>query len=271
MLTLIGAAIGLALAAGVLRAFNVSGLIAHTQFAAQPPDLPLRSGDRRLLRPLLGRLSGLADVEAPPRPSAPREVRMIRHLFKLVWNRKRSNALMILEICVSFLVVFGVATLGLFFLDNYRRAARVRLEDRSGASASASGAARRACPARELRRAAGDLRAAAAGGPGAGARGGGGGFVGRPLRSGRMVQHRTRSRGRRVDMDADRATVGFDKAMGLELVAGRWFEEADAALAWRPIVIDRDLARAAYGAENPVGKPFAEPAPESARSASSAW
>ena len=45
---------------------------------------------------------------------------MIRHLLKLVWNRKRSNALMILEICVSFLVVFVVATLGLFFLDNYR-------------------------------------------------------------------------------------------------------------------------------------------------------
>ena len=46
---------------------------------------------------------------------------MIRHLLKLVWNRKRSNALIILEICASFLVVFVVATLGLFFLDNYRR------------------------------------------------------------------------------------------------------------------------------------------------------
>ncbi|HET9677781.1 MAG TPA: hypothetical protein VFP21_09790, partial [Solirubrobacterales bacterium] len=45
---------------------------------------------------------------------------MIRHLLKLVWNRKRSNALMILETCVSFLVVFGVATLGLFFLANSR-------------------------------------------------------------------------------------------------------------------------------------------------------
>ena len=32
VLTLIGAAIGLALAAAVLRAFNVSGLIPHTQF-----------------------------------------------------------------------------------------------------------------------------------------------------------------------------------------------------------------------------------------------
>ncbi len=46
---------------------------------------------------------------------------MMRHLFKLVWNRKRSNALIILEIFFSFLVVFIVATLGVYFWDNYRR------------------------------------------------------------------------------------------------------------------------------------------------------
>ena len=38
-------------------------------FSDQRPDLPLRSGDRSLLRPLLGGLSRLADVEAPPRPA----------------------------------------------------------------------------------------------------------------------------------------------------------------------------------------------------------
>ena len=39
---------------------------------------------------------------------------MIRHLFKLVWNRKRTNVLIILEIFFSFLVVFLVSTLGIF-------------------------------------------------------------------------------------------------------------------------------------------------------------
>ena len=37
---------------------------------------------------------------------------MTRHLLKLVWNRKRTNALIILEIFFSFLVVFLVATWG---------------------------------------------------------------------------------------------------------------------------------------------------------------
>ena len=33
---------------------------------------------------------------------------MIRHLRKLVWNRKRSTALLMLEIAISFLVLVGV-------------------------------------------------------------------------------------------------------------------------------------------------------------------
>ena len=36
---------------------------------------------------------------------------MIRHLLKLVWARKRANALLIVEIFFSFLVVFAVVTL----------------------------------------------------------------------------------------------------------------------------------------------------------------
>ena len=35
---------------------------------------------------------------------------MTRHIFKLVWNRKSANALVILEIFMSFLVVFAVSS-----------------------------------------------------------------------------------------------------------------------------------------------------------------
>ena len=35
---------------------------------------------------------------------------MIRHLLKLVWNRKRTNALIIAEIFLSFIVIFAVLT-----------------------------------------------------------------------------------------------------------------------------------------------------------------
>lgn len=36
---------------------------------------------------------------------------MLNHIFKLVWQRKRSNFLMMLEIAVSFLILFGIWTL----------------------------------------------------------------------------------------------------------------------------------------------------------------
>jgi putative ABC transport system permease protein len=184
---------------------------------------------------------------------------MIRHLFKLVWNRKRSNALMILETCVSFLVVFGVATLGLFFLDNYRVPLGYDWKPvwnvgigfgRSEASSPGATAAQQATFTRLLQ----EVRALAPVEAAAGTwvvpfdQGGWGTSV--------------EARGRRVLTEADRATVGFDKALGLEMVAGRWFEEADATLAWQPVVIDRDLARAAFGAENPIGQTFSDTRPD---------
>ena len=42
---------------------------------------------------------------------------MIKHLFKLIWNKKKQNSLLITEIFVSFLVVFAVFTL---LVNNYK-------------------------------------------------------------------------------------------------------------------------------------------------------
>ena len=46
---------------------------------------------------------------------------MIRHLFKLIWNRKRASALVIVEIFVCFLVLFAVLTLSIYSYQNYQR------------------------------------------------------------------------------------------------------------------------------------------------------
>ncbi len=44
---------------------------------------------------------------------------MLRHLFRLMWNRKRTNLLLITEIVCSFVVLFGVATILLRLGTNY--------------------------------------------------------------------------------------------------------------------------------------------------------
>jgi len=44
---------------------------------------------------------------------------MIRHLIKLIWNKKRKNALLIVEIFLSFLVFFAIMSFGIHKFDNY--------------------------------------------------------------------------------------------------------------------------------------------------------
>src|SRR3954469_6481929 len=46
---------------------------------------------------------------------------MFRHLFKLIWNKKKQNFLMITEMFVSFLVIFAVFSLLVFYYHNYKQ------------------------------------------------------------------------------------------------------------------------------------------------------
>lgn len=45
---------------------------------------------------------------------------MLRHLFTLMWNRKRANGLLILEIFLAFVVLFVVGSVGVYYWRNYR-------------------------------------------------------------------------------------------------------------------------------------------------------
>jgi putative ABC transport system permease protein len=46
---------------------------------------------------------------------------MFKHLFKLIWNKKKQNFLLMSEMLVSFLVIFAVFTLMVFYYTNYRK------------------------------------------------------------------------------------------------------------------------------------------------------
>ena len=121
ILTLLGGAIGLVLSGLVLRAHEPERLHRALGVHHQRPRLRLRRADRVRLRRPFGRLSGLADGAAPPRRGPQgRTVAMTRHLVRLIWNRKRQNLLLTIEILCAFLVVFVVALFGLTFAVNAR-------------------------------------------------------------------------------------------------------------------------------------------------------
>jgi putative ABC transport system permease protein len=65
--------------------------------------------------------------------------------------------------------------------------------------------------------------------------------------------------GRSVQMEFAEFTDGAREVLRLEVVKGRWFEPADDALPWRPLVVDEQFAREAYGDEDPIGKRFGVP------------
>ncbi len=176
---------------------------------------------------------------------------MIKHLCRLVWNRKRSSFLLVIEIFFSFLVLFVVMTLGAYYLDNYRRplgyvnenvlSVAIDLNQTSDDYWSPEQVATvhqlylTARDCEEVETVAGALSVPYD-------------FGGRS--SGMEIQ------GKEVMVGVNEVSDEFKEVMGLQLIAGRWFEKADEALHWQPIVINQKLSRELFDNEDPVGQYF---------------
>lgn len=179
---------------------------------------------------------------------------MIRHLLRLVWNRKRSNALVITEIFFSFLVMFGVATMALHLWTNARRSLGfdwqlvwlVSVDMGEGGEAGEVQSRTVQQLLREVRALA-PVEAIAA-------------SVVSPYANSTWMTGFSLGK-RQVNAELSHVSVGFDRVFGLHLVAGRWFHEGDDRQNWRPVVIDQDLAREVFGAADPLGKVLHKPEP----------
>jgi putative ABC transport system permease protein len=175
---------------------------------------------------------------------------MLIHLLKMVWNRKRGNALLVVEIFFTFLVVFAVSLAAAYLLDNLGRPLGFRF-DRVWAvaieldqSSDDEWSGEQVETFSRLLREAESLPWVEAA---AGAMTTPYGFAG--------STNNSEWQGRTVTTDAVEVTDGFADVMGLRLVEGRWFEDADQALGWEPAVVNRELARDLYGEASPLGKP----------------
>jgi putative ABC transport system permease protein len=182
---------------------------------------------------------------------------MIRHLLKLAWNRKRAHGLLILEILVSFLVVFAVAAAGLHFGGAALRPLGFDPTNvwvvEIGRERSREDAALQSSQAQTFRTLLRDLRArpevVAAAGASAVAYDGSTTTAVRGLADGTPVE-----------FNMSGVTDGFFDVMAIPLVAGRGFVPEDEALDHDGVVIDRELARALFGDADPIGQrsPFGE-------------
>lgn len=180
---------------------------------------------------------------------------MIRHLLKMVWNRKRINFFIILEIFFSFLVLFVVVTFGLYYADNYwqplgfsyqnvwnvgiHQYGNNLKEDKSGPLITAE---QIFLAVKELP----EIEGVA-------------GVDASPYGNSHGHNSLTSS-GRQVRYGFNSATDSFKDLMGLEVVRGRWFNAEDVgATNYRPVVINQSLSRDVFGDEDPIGKRLGDP------------
>jgi len=181
---------------------------------------------------------------------------MTKHLLTLVWNRRRANALVVLEIFISFLVLFAAVTLGAYYADNYRRPLGYSYENVWDISVGSlmemiSGDS----AAEDKKNITKRLLAALREFPEIEASAG----MDNPLFSIGTSNNNYYHQGRKTLASFCAVTDGFQDVMRLELVRGRWFEAADDALDWDPVIINQRLANELFGSEDPLGKNIGNP------------
>ena len=183
---------------------------------------------------------------------------MTRHLVRLIWNRKRQNLLLTVEIFCSFLVVFVVALVGLTYAINARQSLgfdidRVWVIDVGrprgpiGETDKAATAAREAAErevfarllagVRELPQV--ELAASSFTAP----------YVNSTWGSGVTLTDE-----RQLDFLYNRVSDEFVPVLSMPIVAGRGFTREDDAAADDPVLINLAMARTIFGDANPVGK-----------------
>jgi putative ABC transport system permease protein len=180
---------------------------------------------------------------------------MIRHVFTLMWNRRRANGLLMLEIFLAFVVLFAVGTIGTGLWRNYRQPLGFRYADvwqisfSTGTQTKAERFAAYEQVVARLRTTPGVVALAPT-------------TTNTPFSfndSQTSFDFSDRPGGpTRPITDVNLYSVGPElrHVLDLELVSGRWFDARDAAAAtYPPIVIDEQLQRTLYpGGEPAVGK-----------------
>jgi putative ABC transport system permease protein len=175
---------------------------------------------------------------------------MIRHVFKLVWNRKRATGLILVEILICFLVLCAVLSSSANLASRWFQPLgfdyhELWTVEAAGMNWRAEGEEHRANLASmahllQTIKSLPEVESAAL-------------TTNLPYSNSSWV-HSSYIDGETVQVYWTLATPELMQVLGLELLDGRWIESTDTALGYQAVVITHNLARGLYGDESPVGK-----------------
>lgn len=173
---------------------------------------------------------------------------MLKHLFKLIWNKKRENFLLISEILISFMVIFAVFTLVVYNYQNYKQPAGFDAEDVWAIDLGVMNISKHKDSAsvvhENLRNVMKDL-------PQVKSISFSNGNV--PFSDNQISMGLTYKKN---EMYPDVYTVedGYKDVLRLTLVSGRWFSPEDNGREKSTIILNEEAKQQLFGAENAIGK-----------------
>lgn len=178
---------------------------------------------------------------------------MIKHLLKLVWNRKRANVLIVAEIFISFLVVFAVLTGAVTLISNWNRPIGFQWQNVWDVSMDFDiDASERASD--ELRSTVMRMLAETRSMPEVASAA----ISNTPPYSFSTAAGGRTINGKDVDLIYDDVSDDFAEVMRMKVVRGRWFDASDDAAQHQPVVVDTNTAEAIWGDADPIGQKLEE-------------
>jgi putative ABC transport system permease protein len=174
---------------------------------------------------------------------------MLKHLFKLIWNKKRQNFLLISEIFVSFLVIFAVFTLMVYNFRNYNKPMGLDYENvwvvnynNPSMTKNADSLSTFCELLRQTIKSMPDVRQIS--------------FSSDNIPFSQNSMEGAINEGGKTKLGVNMYHVedSYQETLNMKLVEGRWFSKQDAVFKSQPVVINETLREQLFGNGNGVGK-----------------
>lgn len=170
---------------------------------------------------------------------------MIRHLFKLIWNKKQTHALLIIEIWASFLVLFGLASLITYNVRNYIQPLgfeydnvwAINLNNNQDTVATRQKVETIFQQVKGFSEVESVSRMSDS-------------YPFSQYYNGRIVKYKNSE----AQMNFVIADENFSKTIGIPMVAGKWYQNADSVGKYIPVVINQKAEELLFESRNAVGK-----------------
>ena len=178
---------------------------------------------------------------------------MFSHLFKLIWNKKKQNALLITEMFISFIVMFAVFTLVVFSYKNYKQPMGFDYEDVWAINffppeniKTADSAAMFHDALKKMMMAMGPIKEIS--------------FCSSNLPFAMSTRNSMINYGshKSVNTNIYSTEQTYKDVLNMHVIQGRWFNKSDDGSKYTPIVITKKLKEDLFGNESPIGKILGE-------------